>query len=338
MRFLKLFILALLSASLISATAIAGGEAPAATGARGPPVPLLWKVSDRDNAVYLLGSFHILRADDYPLSPDIDRAFADAGKVVFEVPPEEMADASLAQRFMARARFDDGRTLSQVLPADLRGKLERVLARSRSSLAQLDAFKPWFVSIVLVHDVSQSVGLSPELALDLYLMRQAVEAGKPTAGLETMDLQLKVLDSEPLPEQIEALRELADKPEEAPGMLDQLHTAWRDGDLAKLDKEVWLEMKQKTPQTYRRLNLERNEAWMPQIRKMLDGSRQGDTLVVVGSLHLLGADGLVERLRAMGYKVERVCSVCAAGDGPVPVIGADRAFAPAKSAPDEAGK
>jgi uncharacterized protein YbaP (TraB family) len=34
--------------------------------------------------------------------------------------------------------------------------------------------------------------------------------------------------------------------------------------------------------------------------------------VVVGSLHLLGSDGLVEKLKAKGYKVERVCDGCEA--------------------------
>src|SRR5690242_1520839 len=71
------------------------GAAPAP--AKPPPVPLLWKVSDRDNAVYLLGSFHLLKADDYPLSSDIDQAFAKADKVVFEVPPEQMQDPATAQ-------------------------------------------------------------------------------------------------------------------------------------------------------------------------------------------------------------------------------------------------
>jgi uncharacterized protein YbaP (TraB family) len=31
---------------------------------------------------------------------------------------------------------------------------------------------------------------------------------------------------------------------------------------------------------------------------------------VVGSLHLLGGDGVVEKLRAKGYEVERICSAC----------------------------
>jgi len=33
---------------------------------------------------------------------------------------------------------------------------------------------------------------------------------------------------------------------------------------------------------------------------------------VVGTLHLLGSDGVVEKLKAKGYKVERVCSACKA--------------------------
>jgi len=35
--------------------------------------------------------------------------------------------------------------------------------------------------------------------------------------------------------------------------------------------------------------------------------------VVVGALHLLGDDGVVEKLRARGYQVERICSACKAG-------------------------
>src|SRR3546814_10148816 len=35
---------------------------------RDPPPPLLWQASDADNTVYLLGSFHMLKPDDYPRS------------------------------------------------------------------------------------------------------------------------------------------------------------------------------------------------------------------------------------------------------------------------------
>jgi uncharacterized protein YbaP (TraB family) len=288
----------------------------ATASSRKPPVPLLWKVSDRDNAVYLLGSFHLLKGDDYPLSTDIDTAFMDADKVVFEVPPEQMTDPDTARKFLAAAGFGDDRKLSKVLPADLREKLTRIMAMNGSSIAQVDGYEPWFVNLSLLMGLSQSLGFSPDKGLDQYLMQQAAATNKPTAGLETMDLQLQVLDSSPMPEQIDALREFLDRPQDMPDMLTDLHQAWRDGDIATLDRLSREEMRDKTPQTYRIVNVERNDAWVGQISKMLDDAKKGDTLVVVGALHLLGDDGVVEKLRAKGYRIERVCSACAGAPAP----------------------
>ena len=64
------------------------------------PKPLLWKVSDADNSVYLLGSFHLLKPTDYPLAASTDAAFAAAKLVVFEVPPAELDDPTLPVRFL----------------------------------------------------------------------------------------------------------------------------------------------------------------------------------------------------------------------------------------------
>ncbi|MNN97850.1 TraB family protein [compost metagenome] len=60
---------------------------------------------------------------------------------------------------------------------------------------------------------------------------------------------------------------------------------------------------------YQRINVERNDAWLAPLQQRLQAG-QGSTLVVVGALHLLGSDGVVEKLRARGYKVERICSAC----------------------------
>ncbi|HEY5782422.1 MAG TPA: TraB/GumN family protein [Lysobacter sp.] len=322
--FKKLGLTALVVAALSSAAALAvtqEGAAPSApvavaTAAKAPPVPLLWKVSDRDNAVYLLGSFHLLKGDDYPLSSDIDTAFTAVDKVVFEVPPEQMTDPATQAKFLEVAGFGDDRKLSQVLPADLREKLSRLMAMSGSSIEMVDGYEPWFVNLSLLIGVSQSLGFSPDKGLDQHLMQQAAATNKPTGGLETMDLQLQVLDASPMPEQISSLREFLDRPQDMPGMLTDLHQAWRDGDIAKLDRLTREEMREKTPQTYRMVNVERNDAWVPQIGKMLD-AKKGDTMVVVGALHLLGEDGVIEKLRGKGYKVERVCSACAgAADQP----------------------
>ena len=42
------------------------GAANATEPTYAPPVPLLWKVSDADNSLYLLGAFHVLRETKLP--------------------------------------------------------------------------------------------------------------------------------------------------------------------------------------------------------------------------------------------------------------------------------
>ena len=309
---------ALLSAPLLAkppapARAAAGTPPALAMAAKAPPVPLLWKVSDADNSIYLLGSFHLLKRDDYPLSKDIDKAFAAADKLVFEVPPAEMHDPATAQKALARAGYGDARTLSKVLPVGLRDKFNVLLAQRGASIAQFDPFEPWFVNLTLVMGLSQSMGFRGEDGLDQHLMRRAAESGKPTSGLESVDAQLQALDNTPMKEQIASLREFVDDPDKMPGMLDELHRAWRQGDVVTLERLTRSEMLANTPETYRLLNVVRNDAWVPKLRKLLDGSSSEDALVVVGAMHLLGKDGVVDRLRAKGYRVERVCAACATG-------------------------
>ena len=92
----------------------------------------------------------------------------------------------------------------------------------------------------------------------------------------------------------------------------QLHATWRGGDAQRLWELVGEELESDYPALYQRIDVQRNQAWLPALEARLQRPGDDDTLVVVGALHLLGEDGLVELLRARGYAVERVCSACEA--------------------------
>lgn len=291
---------------------LAAGFAVHATSPRARPapvVPLLWQVSDANSTVYLLGSFHLLKPGDYPLAREVEAAFADAERLVFEISPQELARPDVAQQTLATARYTDGRTLSAVLSAPLRGKFERLLTQRGATLAQFDGFEPWFVNLTLVMGLSNTLGFSAEHGLDQHLMRKAAGAGKPATGLETVAAQMRALDATPLAEQLAALEDFVDDPDGTRVMLTRLHAAWRSGDAEALDRLTRVQMRRETPETYRIVNVERNRAWLPQVRALLAEPRD-DVLVVVGAMHLLGDDGLVAQLRAQGLKVERVCDRC----------------------------
>ena len=58
------------------------------------------------------------------------------------------------------------------------------------------------------------------------------------------------------------------------------------------------------PDLYRKMVTDRNRAWLQPIEGYLAGDR--DVMVVVGSMHLVGDDGLVTLLRRKGYTVSQL--------------------------------
>ena len=288
-----------------------------APAAKAPPVPLLWKVSDADSSLYLLGSFHMLLPGDYPLSKDVDAAFADSKDVVFEIPPEEMSSPTLAIRMGQAALRGDGKQLDASLPPATAKRLDAWVDANENALQKagipgqmLQLFEPWFVGLTVSIVEMSKQGLDPKLGLDLHFSTDAQAAKKATSGLETGDEQIAFLDGMGEAEQVQFLDETLQEAAEGSKEVARLHAAWRAGDADTLWNGMAMEMRRDYPALYKRINVARNDAWVPKLEQRLRASHDANTLVVVGSLHLLGSDGVVEKLRAKGYKVERICSAC----------------------------
>lgn len=308
---------ALAAACLVAFAGAACADAPRKDDA---PVPLLWKVSDDDNSLYLLGSFHLLKPGDYPLSKDVDMAFADAEALVFEIPPEELGSPALGMQMGQAALRTDGTALNSELPPETIAQLDAWAAANAAELQKLQMtpqalqlFEPWFAGLMVSIVEMTKYGLDPALGLDANLAQKASQAGKPVSGLETGAQQIAFLDGMDKVEQLQFLQEALKASTEGRAEIEKLHAAWRSGDVATMWEEMAVEMRRQFPKLYRRINVERNDAWVPKLVERLEAPGTDDTLVVVGALHLLGEDGVVEKLRAKGYEVERVCSACAAG-------------------------
>lgn len=300
----------LLATSLLVASPLLASAAAPKSAAKQPPVPLLWKVSGAQGSeLYLLGSFHLLKADDYPLSSDVDRAFAGAQRLLFELSPEEMNSPQLATQMMQAALRRDGRQLKDDLDSATWQRLERWGSANNMPIDRLAGLKPWFVGLTVSIAQMTQQGLDPKAGLDRHLMDRAAQANKSASGLESAASQITMLDSMSIDEQRQLLREALEQVDKGDEQSRQLHDAWRRGDDVMLWRDMAAQMKREYPGLYQRINVDRNNAWLPSLQQWLQPGR-GNTLVVVGALHLLGSDGVVEKLRAQGYKVERICSAC----------------------------
>ena len=278
--------------------------AAAVCAAPAPPTPLLWKAQTDAGIVYLLGSFHLLKADDYPVHPEVDAAYAQADKLVFELDPAELASPDTVKAITALARFDDGRRLREVISAETAEKLQAFMGGSEAAMIAADPFKPWFMGMNLMLGTMTTIGLDPKLGLDQHFMQRAAMDGKPVSGLETALDQMRALDRSPLDEQEHMLSEALEPAAEMRERIFELHDVWRRGDPVGLETLVNQDMATQTPQMYALLNHDRNQEWLPQLLAML-GETQTH-LVVVGAMHLIGDDGLVEQLKRRGVDVRRI--------------------------------
>ena len=319
--FFKPLFIGLVAALAVSVSAVSADAAtPSSAAISSPPVPLMWKVSDADNDLYLLGSFHMLKPTDYPLAVDVDEAFEDAEALVFELSPQEMQSPELAMAMGQAALRNDGTSLDSELPAATAAKLKAWLTVNDAELKKMSVpaqvfqmFEPWFVGLMISIVEMNKMGLDPEIGLDMHFMGRAQKASKSTAGLEKGSEQIAVFDGMGKAEQLQFLQESLGEADSARDQIETLHTAWRNGDASQLLDGMASDMRRDYPELYRRINIDRNDAWVPKLQRMLDDQTTVDTLVVVGALHLLGDDGVVEKLRAKGYAVERVCSACMNG-------------------------
>jgi uncharacterized protein YbaP (TraB family) len=206
---------------------------------------------------------------------------------------------SLAGAMQRWALLPDGTSLRGVLGEDYARVAERTRAAGLE-LALLDRFAPWFVAVTLLQIELANRGFTPELGVEQTLTRRAVADGKPITGLETPDEQFGAIGGLPLPQQKRMLLMTLEETAQLDTEIDALLAAWRGGDVEALGKALSAEYDD-FPELYGPLTENRNRAWVPQLVAMLDDD--DDYLVVVGALHLVGRNSVIDLLEQSGYDV-----------------------------------
>jgi len=204
----------------------------------------VWAVSSSKTTVYLAGSFHMLRASDYPLPAEFFTAYQDSRKIIFEVPPGEMESPEYMEMFLSAAIYNDGTTLKEHITSAAYTKAESFCKERNYPLEQYLLFKPTFFVMTLTVLEMNKIGADPKKGIDYFFKNKAMQDGKATGSLETVDQQISILTSvdanagsDQILETIEELKQLEVK-------LGEHLAAWRKGDEAKMEelyiKGLWL--------------------------------------------------------------------------------------------------
>jgi uncharacterized protein YbaP (TraB family) len=263
---------------------------------------LLWQVSRDDKSIFLLGSIHYLRKENYPLNPTILKALDASKRLVLEIDLNSIS-AETAQRVtLDKAMYRDGSTLMQNVSDETYQLAARRATELGLDMRILNPMKPWFAALTMIAVKLQKMGLDPRLGVDRYLAERAKSSGKPTGGLETLEFQLGIFDQLSHREQEMMLRETAGELERLDNNMNDIVKSWLSGDSDRL-MTLMLAGMQEYPELYEKVLIERNRRWLVDIEKLLQ--QESGAMVVVGAAHLLGKQSVIEMLKEKGYRVEQ---------------------------------
>jgi uncharacterized protein len=270
--------------------------------AQGAAQHMLWSVEGTPNRMYLLGSVHLLRADD-ELPAAMLEAYERSDTVVMEIDMTTLDEAEIQAATMELAMLPPGERLSDLLDDEAYAELERRLAKLGFSAAMFETVRPWMMAMTLAQLMMGQMGLEPEHGVESRLTLRAIEDGKPLVGLETMREQFEIFARLSAEEERDFLVHTLDEWDEAEAELDRMMAAWKTGDVDVMT-EMLLEGFEAYPDLYEAITVTRNRAWMPQLEALLQGEQ--DVLVVVGALHLVGPGSVVDLLEQAGYEVRQL--------------------------------
>ena len=259
----------------------------------------VWSIKGKRNTVYLAGSVHALPDDQAQLSPALERAYDAADALVMEVDLDDMDPLEAVQFVAERGTLPPSESLEDVVGAARYGKIIKLANSIDVPELAITRLEPWAAAMVLTQYALMKSGFNPELGVDMQLTARAQSDGKPIDGLETVVDQLGIFDSRSMAEQTKFLVDAANDVPKMHEDLAQLIEAWRKGDLSAMEREFNKEREQ-APALYDQLLGARNRKWLPKIEALLNEDR--DYLVVVGTLHFVGRDGLLELLAHDGHR------------------------------------
>jgi hypothetical protein len=273
---------------------------------------LLWRI-DRPSLPpsYLFGTIHSTDDDALAVARRAAETISGAKVVATELggPMDAMEKAGIGADILARALDRDHDTFADV-PAEDRAGAERLVYELGYPTAFAHHLRLWFLAVLTATPMCEVKRLALDLPeVDQFLAEQAKAAGVRVVALETPQEQLDAIASL-RPEIAAALLAVAARDPAANDdvyvTLLKLYRESRPAEILAVGDSIGgiTDRERAAEDAFASLLLTGRNATMAE--RLAPLLKDGGAFIAVGALHLTGRDGLVERLRGLGYAVTKV--------------------------------
>jgi len=262
----------------------------------------MFEVQCQGTTMYLGGTVHVLKEQDFPLPDAYQTAYKASDTLVFETDMNAMKKPKAMADMMRAMQYHDDRTLKSVLKPATYAKLEVQAKKLDVDLVTLNGFRPAALMTLMMAIQLHHMGVK-EGGVDAHYFAKAMQDGKSLSGLESVDFQISMLASMGDGEEDAMILSSLDDFSQMETHWDEMIQAWRDGDLPQLEQQFITPMRQ-YPVMYQQMLVQRNQAWLPQILAMAKDHKKA--FILVGAAHLIGEDGLLQQLKQKGCQTRQM--------------------------------
>jgi uncharacterized protein len=262
----------------------------------------VWKISKDGKSLFLGGSVHILRNEDFPLPKAFDIAFEQSSMLILEANVDEMEEEWIMQYLMTQLFLPDNQTLNSVLNPETYVILQAKCKQYGIPMDSISKLKPSIIVNMLSALEMQKLGFAQE-GVDLHYLKKAKKINRPLGFLESVEVQIDMLVNMGDGYEDDFVRYSLHDMNSTEIGLEDIVAEWRKGKASSTEISV-LEMRKQWPILYKTLLSDRNSAWMPKIINYL--ATETPEFIIVGLAHLHGPDGLLKQLADSGCTVEQL--------------------------------
>ena len=263
----------------------------------------VWKIENAGHVSYLAGTVHILRASDYPLPKAFDQAYQQAAILAFEVDIDASRSPDFNQAMLQISLLPQGQTIRDHLSKDTYQQLTDYLKKNQLPIQQFSTLRPSILAITLTMLEMQKMGVGDQ-GVDEHFYTKAKREGKTVQALESIQQQIDFIAQMGIGVEDEMIRQTLADITTLQTEFNAMIKSWRNGDRAQLAELFVTPMREQFEPVYQQLLVQRNQNWMPKIHQYLKTPET--ELILVGSAHLLGPDGLLQQLEKSGYRITQL--------------------------------
>lgn len=274
-----------------------------------------WKVTNKDNTMYFLGSIHIGTTDLYPINYKLKEAFNEADELLVEV---DVLQPKGIQEFIQIATYTDGTTIQDHVSPETYDKILKVCEKLNLPIEQYNKIKPWYLTNnlnVIISSGSENMedaSLAANLGLDLYFITSAYSINKPIVELESYSSQAKIFDGLSDETQQQNLNDVMDiilsddksVTDISSEIILNWQTMWQQGNIDSFKEDYTKALGEEESEFNMMLLGERDKNMAVKLSEMLERDGQNTYFVVVGAAHLVVDNMVIDQLKEKGYNVQ----------------------------------